>query len=246
MFKVQFPGMFKVQFVLLLLSVGDVMVRSWNMKRFVGTALTVVSIQSLPEGVYAGTADVFQAATRAMTSEDKKDKAQRIKSFDELNPSAKKRYALDRCKDQGARRSARFASVSECNSAVLSGDYASIVGGRDQDPKIVYDSKQDDKAAVVKMVEQKSAKIVESSESSRQQASFAKPVKPVVAVEKEKRRQKTQDLSGLSSAAIRRRAIAACKNSDIRKEAGMKSESFCTERAMNNDYAAIVEVLEYK
>ena len=224
------------QLLLLVLStIGVVMVQSWNLKRFVATSLTVVSIQSLPQGVYAGTADVLQAATRAMTSEEKKDKAQRIKSFDELNPSAKKRYALERCKDQGARRSARYSSVSECNSAVLSGDYASIVGGRDQDPKIVYDSKRDDKAAVVKVGEQK-------SESSRQQAK----AKPVVAVEKEKRRQKTQDLSGLSSAAIRRRAIAACKNSEIRKEAKMKSESFCTERVLNNDFAAIVEVLEYR
>ena len=59
-------------------------------------------------------------------------------------------------------------------------------------------------------------------------------------------RKKTNDLSGVSSAGLKRRALAACKKSDIRKQARMGTESGCTERVIKGNFDAIIEVLEYQ
>lgn len=58
-------------------------------------------------------------------------------------------------------------------------------------------------------------------------------------------REKVQDLSDLSSAAKKRRAIAGCKKPDVRKYAGMGSESKCTERVMQGNLDTVIEALEY-
>lgn len=56
---------------------------------------------------------------------------------------------------------------------------------------------------------------------------------------------KVTDLSDLSVAAKKRRALAACKKPPTRKFAAMGSESRCTEQVMKGEYGPIIEALEY-
>ena len=46
------------------------------------------------------------------------------RSFDSLPDGAKKRRALTMCKESDLRKGAGYNSVSACNEAVLSGNYA--------------------------------------------------------------------------------------------------------------------------
>jgi hypothetical protein len=172
---------------------------------------------------------------------EKTDRQVRVKSFDELNPSAKKRFALDRCKERDALKQGGYKSTADCTAAVLSGDYTTIVGGREPEPRVVFDSSRDDKASVrpasAEFVAAPPPKVAKS------------PVKPPANTPGNKgqtKREKKTDLSDVSSAGLRRRALAACKKSSIRNEAKMGSESRCTERVLAGDVAPIIEVLEYQ
>ena len=187
--------------------------------------------------------DALAAATRAMTQT--KEREVRVRDFDQLPPAAKKRAALERCKDSSARRDGGFKSASECTAAVLSGDYSSIIGGRQPEPVVVFDSSRGNSATV------RAAPTPAAPEptAAPKQASTKEPVSAVrktSSVPPQQQRRKTQDLSGVSSAGLKRRALASCKKSDIRNEAKMGSESSCTERVMAGDYARIIEVLEYR
>jgi hypothetical protein len=57
--------------------------------------------------------------------------------------------------------------------------------------------------------------------------------------------EKVRDLSDLSSASKKRRALAACKKPEIRKFAKVGSESKCTENVMNGNFDPIIDALEY-
>ena len=192
--------------------------------------------------------DALVAAQRAML--DTKDKELRVKSFDEMNAAGKKRYALSECKDSSRRKSAGYTSASECTAAVLGGDYASIVVGREAEPKVIFDNKEN-KASV--FTAPKPAPAPASSPVRIQALASVSAPAPAPAPAANRRdsaaapaRKKTNDLSGVSSAGRRRRALAACKKSDIRKQARMGTESGCTERVINGNFDAIIEVLEYQ
>lgn len=216
-----------------------------NVNRWVAASAVAVGLGVEPS--FAAN-DAFIAAQRAMSAT--KEREVKIRSFDEMNPSAKKRYALEQCKDKTALRQADYKSTAECNAAVLSGDYASIVGGRETEPTVQFD--KNDKAtvqaaaapvpssapAVIKPRETSAAKIsaVSSSSSTSTAAATTKLQAP---------RKKSQDFSGVSSSGLRRRALAACKKSEVRKAANMRSESYCTERVLNDDYSSVIEALEY-
>jgi hypothetical protein len=179
---------------------------------------------------------------------DTKDKELRVKSFDEMNAAGKKRYALSECKDSSRRKSAGYTSASECTAAVLGGDYASIVVGREAEPKVIFDNKEN-KASV--FTAPKPAPAPASAPVRIQAlASVSAPAPAPAANRRDSAaapaRKKTNDLSGVSSAGRRRRALAACKKSDIRKQARMGTESGCTERVINGNFDAIIEVLEYQ
>jgi hypothetical protein len=58
-------------------------------------------------------------------------------------------------------------------------------------------------------------------------------------------RQKVNDLSDLSIAQKKRRALAACKRVEVRKFAGAGSESKCSGDVNRGDYDKIIEALEY-
>ena len=57
--------------------------------------------------------------------------------------------------------------------------------------------------------------------------------------------KKQKDLFDLTPAQKKRRAIAACKNPEIRKFANTGSESKCTAAAIAGNYDSIIEALEY-
>ena len=56
---------------------------------------------------------------------------------------------------------------------------------------------------------------------------------------------KQQDLSDLSPASKKRRALAACKKASTRAFAKAGSESKCTDNVIKGNYASIIEALEY-
>ena len=211
------------------------------------TSATVLQGGPVPHLLPAYAAnDALVAAQRAML--DTKDKELRVKSFDEMNAAGKKRYALSECKDSSRRKSAGYTSASECTAAVLGGDYASIVVGREAEPKVIFDNKEN-KASV--FTAPKPAPAPASAPVRIQAlASVSAPAPAPAANRRDSAaapaRKKTNDLSGVSSAGRRRRALAACKKSDIRKQARMGTESGCTERVINGNFEAIIEVLEYQ
>lgn len=59
------------------------------------------------------------------------------------------------------------------------------------------------------------------------------------------RKTKVQDLSDLSTAQKKRRAVAACKKSGTRQAAKAGSESKCVESVMRGDFDAVIEAIEY-
>ncbi len=59
-----------------------------------------------------------------------------VRPFNELNPSAQRRFAVGLCKDAAALKKAGFASYPECTAAVFEGDYGIVTGdGADERAK---------------------------------------------------------------------------------------------------------------
>jgi hypothetical protein len=68
---------------------------------------------------------------------------------------------------------------------------------------------------------------------------------PNIPSESQTKLEKVIDLSGLSSGAKKRKALAACKKPETRKFAKMGSESKCTEQVLQNEYDSLINALEY-
>lgn len=217
-----------------------------------------VAISSGTVGIYAPPAhavnSAFSGAMSAMKSETKRQQefAMSAKSFDEMSASAKKRYAITKCKeDASARKAAGYSSVAECTTAVLGGDYAPIVKGlTEKEPRVKFSGNT---ATVELPVESQKAELKAMLSNTAQpapakltSAPAPSPTKPSSAPAAKKQREKTQDLSGLSDASKRRRALAGCKDADLRRASGMTSASTCTERVLSDDFEAMIEALEYQ
>jgi len=184
-----------------------------------------------------------------MTSESSSRSREESRAFDSLPPAAKQRKALSLCKESDARSAGGYKSVAECNTAVLGGDFATIVKGKDPEPpKYKYSTpstSQSPSVAAVSIeqptVSLKTKEVAVSISSPK--ASL--PSSSSSTKKKEVKLEKVADLSELSTAARKRRALAACKKSETRKFAKMGSESKCTEMVMKNDFSRIIEALEY-
>lgn len=161
--------------------------------------------------------DAFDGAARAMAY--KKERTVQDRAFDELPLAAKKRKALALCKDSTSRKAAGYYSGSECTNDVIVGNF-----------RIVYKAPEDAKAAteepaILKKIMAKSD-VAEDTEST----------KPAT---------KVNDFSDLSTAQKKRRALAACKKSDVRKYAKISSESKCSVLVNQGNFDSIIEALEY-
>jgi hypothetical protein len=84
--------------------------------------LTTFSPVLTPPPAFAANAAI-EAATKAMYEvKDKGEAADR--PFEKLPAGAKKRQALQMCKDADKRQSAEYRTVEACGAAVMSGNYA--------------------------------------------------------------------------------------------------------------------------
>eukprot|EP01041_Mallomonas_annulata_P003041 gene3041-5958_t len=183
-----------------------------------GLAISTFSIGYAPE---IAKADAISAAINAMNTKSSEGPAVE-RALDDLPVAAKKRRAISLCKESRNRNAAGFSSASECNSAVLAGNYERILSSSPSDiptsPRVASGANQ-----------------ISPSSSTRSSSTSITESRP---------RTKVTDLSDLSSAAKKRRALAACKRPEARKDARMGSESKCTERVMSGDVDALIESME--
>lgn len=201
--------------------------------------------------------DAFSGAMSAMGAQTRRQQeaSSAARSFDELSAGAKKRFALDKCKDSAARKEGGYTSAAQCTSDVLGGNYATIVNGREEEPLLRYSSTPT--APSFAPISTPSPSPAPAATPTPSRAAAPAPSAPPAAPKpsapsapsKSKlgaaQRKKTQDLSGLSSSAQRRRALAGCKKAELRKVAGYRSESSCTERVLKDDLQPMIEALEY-
>lgn len=210
-------------------------------------------------GMYAPPAhavnSAFSGAMSAMKSETKRQQefGMSSKNFDELSAGAKKRFAVEKCKkDSSARKAAGYSSAAECTTAVLGGDYAPIVKGfREAEPRVKFNGNTatvEQLPAVSQKAELKAmlGNTAPPAPAKLPAAPAPAPAPTTTAPAAKKQRQKTQDLSGLSDSSKRRRALAGCKDADLRRASGMASASACTERVLSDDFASMIEALEYQ
>lgn len=136
-------------------------------------------------------------------------------SRDRETPAAKKRRAVALCKDSDALKAAGYRTTASCTADAVEGNIDKILG-----------------ASSTSTATSASSKASVSSKSEGETASKGK-------------REKKVDLSDLSLAGKKRRALSACKRGDTRKAAKMGSESLCTERVLKGNYDALIEAIEY-
>mmetsp|Transcript_8401 Transcript_8401/g.7525 ORF Transcript_8401/g.7525 Transcript_8401/m.7525 type:complete len:223 (-) Transcript_8401:107-775(-) len=147
---------------------------------------------------------------------EKKEKPEaKVRDLDSLPIGAKKRRALTLCKQDSIRKAAGFSSASECNTQVLSGNFDAIFN-----PKVAVPV----------------TKTITSTASTNE-----------ITIKKEETRptSKKLDLSTLTIAQKKRRALAACKKPDVRQFANAGSESKCSANVNRGEYEAIIDALEY-
>ena len=235
---------------------------SWKMSSFrpkhAAAAFFVAS--TMQGGPACAANDAFSGAMQAMSSQTRRQQeaSSAARSFDELSAGAKKRFALERCKDSSARKEGGYKSASECTSDVLGGNYATIVSGREEEVPLKYGSPSAPSFAPISTPAPSpspspapaQAPAAVSTPSRTTPTPALKPAtrtapSPSGPAAPAKQRKKSQDLSGLSSAAQRRRALAGCKKADARKAAGYRSENSCTERVLKEGVDAMIEALEY-
>ena len=254
---------------------------AWKIPTFSGIK-HVAAAATLSATVFGGTLgtcatpahaanSALSGAMSAMKSETKRQQefAMSAKSFDEMSASAKKRFALEKCKkDAIARKAAGYASAAECTTAVLGGNYATIVSGRDDEPRVKF-SVSGNTATVAPPAERQTglstlggqgrAELKAMLGSTVPPAPDKAPAAPAAVATATKpsptlapvptvkqQRERMQDLSGISQASKRRRALQGCKDVDLRRAAGMASATVCTERVLKDDFAQMIEALEYQ
>lgn len=147
---------------------------------------------------------------------EKKEKVVVTQEFNSLNPTAQKRKALALCKVSSTRENAGFSSANDCTKAVILGNFDIINAPKDAIP--------------VKAVSNKTPKV-------------AATVNSVVPTKRSG--AKVNDFSDLTTAQKKRRALAACKRPEVRKFAGMGSESKCTTSVNRDNFQEVIEALEY-
>ena len=187
--------------------------------------------------------DALDGALKAMTTTKEKNLEER--DFDALPSAAKKRKAIEYCKDSSRRSNSDYKSASDCTSAVINGDF-SIVSGQTSSKKSTPSSQIS--SSPISSSPISSSPISSSSPILSSKSSTAIKLTPTVtqSVPKtsEKKLEKVQDLSDLSTASKKRRSLAACKKASLRKFAGMGSESKCTESVLSGNYDSLIEALE--
>lgn len=177
----------------------------------------------------------LEAATRAMTDKKEKDDS-KGRDFATMPDGAKKRYALTLCKDNNARSLAGYSSAATCTEAVFAGNYKNIVEGT----PIPGASTPMARKAVIR----------ESSGgggggSTGGSSKVMTKKAEVVTKKADGPLVKVQDLSDLSAASKKRRALAACKKGSTRSFAKAGSEDKCTKAVLEGNYQNIIEALEY-
>jgi len=140
--------------------------------------------------------DALEGAMKAMTST--KEKSIEERAFDELPIAARKRRAIEYCKEKERLKNSVFKSASDCTAAVIEGDFS-----------IVTASNARKAPSPTKSTTSKSA-----SSSSRQTAA---PKTAAAAIAVPEKLEKVEDLSDLSSSSKKRRSLAACKKASTRK-----------------------------
>lgn len=108
-------------------------VHSWRPSAFINikvaqkiatAGLVFSACTTQPTSAIAGI-DALDSATRAMM--DTRKRTFEEKDVESLSPSAKKRKALAICKETSSRRATGYSTVAECTSAVLEGNYDSVL-----------------------------------------------------------------------------------------------------------------------
>ena len=176
---------------------------------------------------------VLEAATRAML-ETKEKETEKEREFDSLPDGAKRRFALNLCKDSSARSAAGYSGAAACTEDVFKGNFKNIVegvpieGAAPASKRAARESSSSSGGS-----SSASAKASSASASSRKVAKDDGPL------------TKVNDLSDLTPAAKKRRSLAACKKSAVRAFAKVGSEDKCTKNVLAGDYDKIIEALEY-
>jgi len=140
-----------------------------------------------------------------------------VNSRDRDSPAAIKRRAVALCKDEKALKAAGYRTTASCTVDAVEGRFDKILGGASAIP------------------ETSKSETISSSKASLDESDskgFSK-------------REKKTDLSNISAAGKKRRALSACKKADTRKAAKMGSESLCTDRVLKGNYDALIEAMEY-
>jgi len=225
-----------------------------QLKELTATVVISTTICGGTVGMYAPPAhavnSAFSGAMSAMKSETKRQQefGMSAKNFDELSAGAKKRFAVEKCKkDSSARKAAGYSSAAECTTAVLGGDYAPIVKGfREAEPRVKFNGNTATVEQLPAVSQKAELKAMLGNTAPPAPAKLPPAPTTTTAPAAKKQRQKTQDLSGLSDSSKRRRALAGCKDADLRRASGMASASACTERVLSGDIASMIEALEYQ
>lgn len=159
------------------------------------------------------------------------------------------------CKDSEYYKRAGYFSSSSCTNDVFEGNYDRILNGKGIKSSSISTTTSPVKPSAIdatsSVLPTKQSAVVASPMKST--AAVISPVKspmpsssPMSAPKPAATATKLVDLSNLPAAAKKRRALGACKKPDIRKAAGMGSESKCTESVMNGYINRLIEALEYE
>lgn len=138
-------------------------------------------------------------------------------SRDRDSPAAIKRRAVALCKDSDALKAAGYRTSASCTADAVDGKFDKILG-----------------ASSAASGPSKSGASVSSNGrgGDDEGASISK-------------KEKKLDLSTLSTASKKRRALSACKRAETRKAAKMGSESLCTDRVLKGNFETLIEAMEY-
>jgi len=186
--------------------------------------------------------DALDGALKAMTTT--KEKTLEERDFDSLPSAAKKRKAIEYCKDSSRRSNSDYKSASDCTSAVINGDFSIVSGqtSKKSTPSSQISSSPISSSPILSSPISSSSPILSSKSSTA--IKLTPTVTQSVPKTSEKKLEKVQDLSDLSTASKKRRSLAACKKASTRKFAGMGSESKCTESVLSGNYDSLIEALE--
>lgn len=196
--------------------------------------------------------DALDGALKAMSDGSEKEQGKEREFSSLTSVASKKRYALNLCKDSSLYKTAGYSGASECSSDVLNGNFQTIVdvslGKESVAPKMnpVETQKKTIEVKAMPVMSKSQLAAAQAAKNpnlaaTKESAAVPNRKKEVIAAKKEK----VQDLSDLSPAQKKRRAIAGCKNADTRKMAKMGSADKCTSRVMAGDLAPMIEALEY-